>query len=150
MSGPKKWWERPIVEWSSVAAAISMGPLFIIVLNQLGLVYLAGFFFYILVWVLVVPVIVRLGGRFGYLDWQLAAVSLAVTVFVKNLRVETCPTPTVWKLGAVGLGFWLASSVLSSPLPLARFVESRRERRRRVAAARSATTGPNSEAKIPG
>jgi hypothetical protein len=128
----KSWPKSPVVEWLSLAAAIAIGPVFMIGGYQMNLAYGAGGAVYLLVCATVVLVLVVFGGRFRFVIWQLAAVSLALSVFVDNLRLEADPFGHLKELTGIGFIFWLVTSVVSGPVPVAYFVHHLISRKKRA------------------
>jgi hypothetical protein len=122
--------ELSIVNWLSVAAAMAIGPAFMVVGYQMNLAYGAGGAVYMMVCAGGVPMVIIFAGRLRYVAWQLAAVSFALSIFIDNLRMDGDPLGHIRQLMGVGVMFWLASSALSGPLPLALFLVGLQRRRR--------------------
>jgi hypothetical protein len=122
IANQESWPKWPMVEWLSVATAVAIGPVFMVGGYQMNLAYGAGGAVYLLVCATVVPVLVVFGGRFRSVVRQLAAVSLALSVFVDNFRLEADPFGHLKELTGIGFLFWLMTSVVSGPVPLAYFV----------------------------
>src|SRR5579863_9275557 len=107
-----------ISEGLSVAAAVALGPIFLFLGYRANLMFAAGAIAYLALCVAVVPLIVAFGGRFRFLVWQLAALSLALSVVIDDLSVEAVPSAHVKEFTGVAFGFWAIATVLSSPLPI--------------------------------
>jgi hypothetical protein len=112
-----------LVQWLSIAAGIAIGPLFLLLGYRTNLMYGAAAYVYLLVCIAAIPPIVALGGRFRFLVWQLAAVSLALSIVVDDLRAEANPLAHLKEFAGVAFGFWLTATVLSSPLPISLLYE---------------------------
>jgi hypothetical protein len=117
-----------IVEALSIAAAIALGPAFLFLGYWARLMFAAGAIVYLAVCVAVVPLIVAFGGRFRFVVWQLAALSLALSVVIDDLSIEAVPSAHLKEYTGVAVGFWAIATVLSSPLPIFLFVQRWRTR----------------------
>lgn len=125
----KNWADSWIVEGLSIAAAIALGPVFLFLGYRAHLMFAAGAIAYFALCVAVVPLIVAFGGRFRFLVWQLAALSLALSVVIDDLSIEAVPSAHLKEFTGVAFGFWAIATVLSSPLPIFLFVQRWRARR---------------------
>jgi hypothetical protein len=105
-------------ECPSIMTAIAIGPVFLYFGYLAGLVFAAGAIFYFLVSLTIVPVITAFGGRFRFLVWQLAVLSLALSVVIDDLRLEANMRAHLKEYAGVALGFWAISTVLFLPLPI--------------------------------
>lgn len=132
MSGAKSSWENRIVERLIVFLAIAMGPVFVIMVDELNLTDLLGACFGLIVWAVAVTVIIGLGGPFRYVVWQLAAVSLAIAVLVHYLPHDGNPIAHLGELATLVVIVWLVGSVVTAILPVTLFVESVRDRQKHL------------------
>ena len=118
---------EPLREWISFAAAIALGPTFLLIGYQIhGLVFGAAAGAGIIVCAVVVPLLTIAAGRIKFLAWQVAIVSLTLAVLWDNLRLNAIQRGDIASMVYV---FWAGGTLLSSPLPiyfLLRWVPARR------------------------
>lgn len=102
-------------EWTSVAAAAAIGPVFVIAGYSAGLAFGAGAVGLVLLCVFIVPVLTFAADRLKFLAWQLAIVSIVLAVVGDNLRLNAIHRG---EIPSVAFGFWAGGTLLSSPLPI--------------------------------
>jgi hypothetical protein len=117
-------------EWLSLAGALALGPLFIVVGYSLGLVFAPASYYFFACCLLIVPLLTIAAGRYKFLAWQLAVLSLALAVAGDNLRLHA-----IHYIEVPGLvyGFWAIGVLLSSPVPVYFLLRALKGRRRYVA-----------------
>jgi hypothetical protein len=105
-----------LCEWLSLAAAIAIGPAFLLIGYQIpGLIYGAAAGAYILLCAIIVPLLTLAAGRLKFLVWQLAIVSTMSAVIGDDLRLNAVYRSELSSLAYV---FWASGTLLSSPLPI--------------------------------
>jgi hypothetical protein len=119
-----------MLEWMSIPASISIGPLFLLLGYETNLMFGAAAGMYFLICAGPVPLLVAFAGRFRFLVWQLAALSLAISVVIDDLRVEANVGAHLKEYAGIALGFWAIASVLSAPLPIFLIFQMVRARKR--------------------
>ena len=96
-------------------AALALGPVFLTIGYFRGLVFAAGPLAYFLVCIVIVPFLTFAAGRLKFLAWQLAIISLTLSVVGDDLRLGIMPSTRILVFGC---RFWAVGSLLSSPLPI--------------------------------
>lgn len=114
-------------EWISGALAFSLGPIFMLSGYSLNLVFGAAGGFYVIVCVLVVPLLIFSAGRIKVLVWQLAIMSLVVSILGDNVRIHAIYRNEIMPVAYV---FWAFGSLLSAPLPVYLFLRPKTVHRR--------------------
>jgi hypothetical protein len=95
-------------EWLSLVAAIALGPAFLLVGGQVPGSY-------VIVCVLVVPLLTLAAGRLKFMAWQVAILSMTLTVIADNLRDNAIHGGEIpWTVYV----FWAMGTLCSSPLPV--------------------------------
>jgi hypothetical protein len=102
-------------EWIALAAAVSLGPLFLLIGYQLGLVFGAAGAAYFLVCILFVPLFVIAAGRRKVLVWQVAILSLTLTNIADSIRLNAIHKSEIYSEFYV---FWALGTLLSLPVPV--------------------------------
>ena len=82
---------QQLQEWGSIAAAIALGPAFVVLGYQLGLVFRPAAVAGALVCALVVPLLTTAGGRFKLVVWQIAVISMIAAVIGDDVRGNAMP-----------------------------------------------------------
>jgi len=111
----------------AVLAAIGFGPAFLQIVNACNMGFGVGGIFAFLCFICVVPVLTFAAGPLKFLAWQLAIISLTVTVIQDNFRLDAMNT---WEVPRVAYVFWATGTLLSSPLPAYFFLRSMAPRKR--------------------
>ncbi len=102
-------------EWISLVAAIAIGPAFLLIGCQVpGLIFRAAAGAYILFCVIVVPLLIFAAGRWRFVVWQLAIISMVFAVIGDDVRVNAIFRS---EIPSVAFVFWAGGNLLSSPLP---------------------------------
>jgi len=115
MKSASLWSNLHWPEWTAIVLAIAIGPAFLGIGYATGLVFRAAAGAYILCCVVVVPLLTVAGGRLKFLVWQLAIVSLSLTVVEDNLRLKAIHSGEIATLLCV---LWSFGTLVSSPLPI--------------------------------
>jgi hypothetical protein len=103
-------------EWTSLVAAIAIGPAFLLLGRHIpGLIFGAAASANILLCAIVVPLLTAAAGRFKFLAWQVAIISIALAVVGDNLRLNAIHRN---EIPSVAYVFWAGGTLLSSPLPI--------------------------------
>ena len=103
-------------EWTGIALAIVTGPAFVQIGYAIpGLVFGASAAFYFASCVIVVPLVTLVASRWRFLAWQLAIVSLSMTILVHNIRLRAIHRS---EIPSVVYVLWGLGTLLSSPLPI--------------------------------
>jgi hypothetical protein len=102
--------------WISLVAAIAIGPVFLLIGSHIpGLVFRAAAGAYILLCAIAVPLLTLAAGRWKFLAWQFAIISIVLAVIGDNLRLNAIHRseipPTAYLL-------WASGTLLSSLLPM--------------------------------
>src|SRR5579871_111006 len=113
----------------SILATLLLGPISLIAGYRGHVMYGAAAHFYFLVSAVIIPAIVVCGGEYKILTWQAAAISLALSVAIDDLRLEANIGPHLKEYAGIAFGFWAISTVLSAPLPIFWFLRDRRSRK---------------------
>ena len=106
---------RNLREWIRLIAAIAVGPVFLLVGYRARLVFAPAAAAYILVCVLIVPLLTVAAGRFRFPAWQLAIISVDLSVIGDNLRLNAIHRSEIPSTAFV---LWAGGTLLSSPLPV--------------------------------
>ncbi len=108
--------DTPFRDWTSLGIAVALGPLCIAVgYHVRGLVLGAAAGAWILVCAVVVPALVLAARRFKFLVWQVALISITVSVLGDALRLNAMHRSEV---PAGAFVFWAGGTLFSSPLPV--------------------------------
>jgi hypothetical protein len=102
-------------DWISLVAALAIGPVSLIGYEIPGLIFGAAAAFYFLYCAIVVPLVTFIAGRLKFLTWQLAIISLTLTVVGDNLRLGPMPSSEIARVAFV---LWTSGTLLSSPVPI--------------------------------
>jgi len=102
-------------DWLSVAGAIAIGPAFQVTGYAGNFVFGAAAYFYFWVCACVIPLLVWSALRLRIAVWQIAVLSMALSVVGDNLRLHAIRGREMLQ---VGYGFWVLGTLLSSPFPL--------------------------------
>lgn len=103
-------------EWISLVAALAIGPAFLLIGYQIpGLIFGAAAGANIVLCAFVVPSLTLAAGRFKFLVWQVAVISIVLAVIGDNLRLNAIHRSQIPSLAYV---FWAGGTLLSSPLPI--------------------------------
>ncbi|MGA9389504.1 MAG: hypothetical protein WBV69_03570 [Candidatus Sulfotelmatobacter sp.] len=104
-----------IQDWVSLAAAVGLGPAFLLIGYQIpGLVFAASAG----AWILLCAVVVTLLTAFGrpkLLVWQVAVTSITLAVIGDNIQTNVVQRNEILSTAYV---FWAGGTLLSSPLPI--------------------------------
>jgi hypothetical protein len=118
-----------IVNRLSIPAALALGPITLFLGYKMNLVFGVAAWYFFLVSLTAIPVVIALAGPFRFLVWQLAALSLAVSIAVDDLRLEAAPLSHLREYAGVGLVIWAIATILSSGLPIIFLVQKLRARK---------------------
>src|SRR5579863_10179540 len=117
-------------EWTSVIAAIALGPGFLLTAYHLrGLMYGAAAGATILLWALVIPLLTISAGHFRFFVWQLSIISIVCTIVGDNLRLNAIHRSEVAALAFV---FWAGGTLFSAPVPVYLFLRQMDIRQRYI------------------
>jgi hypothetical protein len=105
-----------ILEWLSILGALAIGPLFVVFGYWQRLMFGVAAWFYFLTCALVVPLLILAGGRLKFVVWQLAVLSLALSVIADDLRVGM--RLHVGETASTTFKFWAVGTLLSAPAPV--------------------------------
>jgi uncharacterized membrane protein len=102
--------------WGSLLVALALGPTFIVFGYQgHALVFRAAAGAWILLCAFVVPALAIVAGRFKFLAWQAAIISITLSVIWDNLRLNALQQNDILSLVFVS---WAGGSLLSAPVPI--------------------------------
>lgn len=116
-------------ELLSIAGAIAIGPLALTFGYSQGFMFGVAAVFYFFVCATLVPLLTYAAGRLKFFVWQLAVVSLTLSVIGDNLRLNSIHGREVI---SVTYGFWVFGTLLSAPLPVYFILEPLSRRRRYI------------------
>jgi hypothetical protein len=109
--------------------AVVQGPLFVLAVSFLHLIYGAAGIFFLLWCALVLPCAIVFSRTFRLVTWQLAVVSLIVSGLAANLGMDAFKQGVMFKVVFV---FWALGSLLSSPVPIYTLLRSTTPRNRLI------------------
>lgn len=124
------WDKQRLRQWLSIAGAVALGPLFTLVGYALHLIFAPAAYFYLACCIFAVPLLMIAAGRYRFLVWQLAVLSLALAVLGDNLRLHAIRYNQV---PGLVFGFWAFGVLFSSPLPVYFLLRPLKGRRRYLA-----------------
>jgi hypothetical protein len=107
-------WIVRLRPWIFLGAAAAVGPVFLKLGDWAGPVFGAAGAAVILVWIVIVPLLVLAGGRFPFLVWQVAVLSIALTTILSGLEDHFLRHNQIL---SVLFSFWAGGTLFSLPLP---------------------------------
>lgn len=135
---PRKYHLRDWVGVGAVFASIAFGPVFLKVGYALHLVFGAGGIFYLICSIIVVPLLTLAAGRWKFVAWQAAIISVTVTVIYDFYVPNPVDRGDVPRTAYV---FWAGGTLFSAPLPVYFFLRPMAPRQRLVFALVLAAVG---------
>lgn len=109
--------------------AVAQGPLCVLAAYSMHLLYGSAAVFFFLWCALVLPWVIVLSRNVRILIWQLAVVSLTLSVIGDNLRIRAINNRDLLRVTFV---FWAVGCLLSSPVPIYRLLRSMTPRNRLI------------------
>jgi hypothetical protein len=109
--------------------AVVQGPLFVLAISSMHLIYGAAAIFFVLWCALALPCVIVLSKDFRFITWQLAVVSLIVSGLGANLGIDAFKQSVMLKVVFV---FWASATLLSSPVPIYTLLRSMTPRNRLI------------------
>jgi hypothetical protein len=103
-------------EWLGLAGAIAIGPLAVTFGYSQGMLFGVAFFYFMLVFAALVPLLTYAGGRLKILVWQLAVLDLTFSVVGDDVRVHMLFRAREI-ISAVYI-VWALGTLVSAPLPI--------------------------------
>jgi len=118
-------------EWITLAGAVAIGPAFLLIGYRIpGLVFGATTIANALLCAVVVPLLTVAAGRFKFLAWQTAVISITLAVVGDNVRLNAIQRNEILSVAYV---FWAAGTLLSSPFPIYLLLKPLAPRQRYIA-----------------
>jgi len=93
------------------------------------MVFGVGAIFAFLCFIFVVPMLTLIAGRYKFWAWQLAIISLTVTVIQDNFRLNAMNR---WEVPRVAFTFWAVGTLFSAPVPAYFFLRPLAPRQRLI------------------
>ena len=118
--------ETQSIEYAMTLIAVIWGPAIMVFGYRIGMPFLSPLV-YVLVCFTIVPAIMAFSGRLKFLNWQIAVLSLALSILGDNLRLHAIRDVELFQVPAF---FWLIGSIASSWLPIYILGERHLNRRR--------------------
>jgi hypothetical protein len=118
-------------DWGSLVVATALGPAFLLVGYEAGLVFRSAASTVVFVWVVMVAALTIAACRFKFLVWQAAVLSITIAVLADNLRLHAIHRN---EIPSVAYVFWAGGTLLSAPFPIYFLLRPLKARQRYIAA----------------